>query len=194
MRVFVSIILVLCFFSLQAQKAPKNSISTSLIRLEKNRLSMQSTLKMKYLAGIEYQRLMNKWSFGIKYEYGFNALEVSGESCSDCYYGTGYLREKNIYLTSYYAVFDLFASRLKLNTGLGIYYSKMNYSGDFQGGFTGDGRRINANISTWGIAPNISAVYYPTTRLFIAVQANVRTGRSQAKDIYSNNSWMNWTG
>jgi hypothetical protein len=147
---------------------------------------MYGDYTLKFMTGIEYQRSMNKWSFGVKYEHGFNKIEEYPTNCYDCFYGTGYMREDNIYLTANYSIFDLLNSRLKLNTGLSLYYSNLNFSGDYGGGFSGTGARVNSTYNTFGLAPNISIVYYPIDRLFISVNSNIRYGWSQKLDVNSN--------
>jgi hypothetical protein len=150
--------------------------------MEKNSQTMYEDYKLKFMTGVEYQRFLNKWSFGIKYEHGFNKIEEYPINCYDCFYGTGYMREDNIYLKGSYSIFNLLDSRLMINTGLAIYYSNLNFSGDYEGGFSGTGTRVNSIYNTFGIAPNISIIYYPIERLFISINSNVRYGWSQRFD------------
>jgi hypothetical protein len=110
-RIILLIISIYCLEA-SAQEIEKNSLSTSLIRLEKNSQIIDGDYKLKFMTGIEYQRFENKWSFGIKYEHGFNKMEEYPKKCADCFYGTGYMREDNIYLTTNYSILSLFNSRL----------------------------------------------------------------------------------
>ena len=178
------LLLMISICSLQgmAQDVFNNSLSTSLIRLEANSQTMYGDYKLKFVSGIEYRRIVNKWEFGVKYEHGFNKIDEFPTDCHDCFYGTGYLREDNVYLTANYSVLNLFNSKLKLNTGIGLYYSNLNYSGDFQGGFSGGGTRKNSTYNTIGLAPSLSVDYYPTPRLFISLNSNFRYGLSQRFD------------
>lgn len=131
------------------------------------------------MSGVEYQRLVNKWSFGIKYEHGLNKIEEFPTACADCFYGTGYMREDNIYLTSNYSFLNLFNSRLKLNAGVSLYYSNLKFSGDYQGGLSGGGKRANSTYNTFGVAPSLSILYYPIERLYISLNSNLRYGWSK---------------
>ncbi|RYM30851.1 hypothetical protein ERX46_17365 [Brumimicrobium glaciale] len=182
------LLIALGFFSLKgnAQEQLRNSISVPLIRLEANSQTLNGDLNLKFMTGIEYQRFINKWSFGVKYEHGYNKIEENPTNCYDCFYGTGFMREDNVYLSANYSILDFFNSKLKLNTGLAVYYSNLNFSGDYQGGFSGTGKRENSTFNTFGLAPSISIIYYPTERLFISVNSNIRYGWSQEFDANSN--------
>lgn len=186
MKRIILLIIGICCLEASAQEIQKNSLSTSLIRLEKNSQTMYGDYKLKFMTGIEYQRFVNKWSFGTKYEHGFNKIEEYPTTCADCFYGTGYMREDNIYLTANYSILNLFNSRLKLNTGLSLYYSNLRFSGDYQGGFSGGGTRENSTYNTFGLSPSISMIYYPTERLFISLNSNLRYGWSNEYDANSN--------
>jgi hypothetical protein len=184
-RIILFIISIYCLEA-SAQEIEKNSLSTSLIRLETNSQTIDGDYNLKFMTGIEYQRFGNKWSFGIKYEHGFNKIEEYPTNCADCFYGTGYMREDNIYLTTNYSILNLFNSRLKLNTGASLYYSNLNFSGDYQGGFSGGGTKKNSTYNTLGVAPSLSILYYPIERLFISVNSNLRYGWSKEFDANSN--------
>lgn len=171
-----------------SQETLKNSISTSLLRLERNSQTDHHNLNLKFMTGIEYQRNVNRWNIGVKYEHGYNKIEDIGRhgECYDCFTGTGYMKEDNVYLTSNYSVFNIFNNRLKFNIGMSIYYSYLNYSGDYYGGVSGAGKRENSTYNTFGFAPNISIVYSPTEYLFIAVDASSRIGWSQKFNSQNN--------
>lgn len=141
MKRIILLIISICCLEASAQEIHKNSLSTSLIRLEKNSQTTYGNFKLKFMTGIEYQRFVNKWSLGIK--YGFNKIEEYSTTYVDCFYGAGYIREDNIYLTANYSRLNLFNSRLKLNTGVSLYYSNLKFSGGYQGGLSGVGTRKN---------------------------------------------------
>ncbi len=178
-KIILLFIFSFCSLNSSAQKEHQNSLSTSLIRLEKNSQTLRGDYNLKYITGIEYQRHLNKWSFGIKYEHGLNEIEESSSNCNDCYYGVGLLREDNMYITANYSMLNAFNSKLKLNTDLGLYYSNLNYSGNFQGGFAGTGTRHNSTYNTFGLIPSISILYYPISRFFLAVGTSWRYGGSK---------------
>lgn len=186
MKKIILSIISICCLEASAQEIQKNALSTSLIRLEKNSQTFYGDYKLKFMTGIEYQRFVNKWSYGIKYEHGFNKIKEDPTNCNDCFYGTGYMREDNIYLTINYSILDLYNSRLKLNTGLSVYYSNLNFSGDYQGGMSGGGTIANSTYNTFGLAPSISLIYYPTKRLFISLNSNLRYGWSNEFNANSN--------
>jgi hypothetical protein len=169
-----------------SQEQNLNSLSTSFVRLEKMSSNMNGAFYLKFITGLEYQRQLNKWSFGVRLEHGFNKFEESGENCYDCFYGTSYLRESNAFLTSNYALLSLFDSKLKLNTGLGFYYTNRNQTANLQGGISGGGLRINSNFNLLGFAPSLSVVYFPIPRLFISLNATTRFGWGKELDVENN--------
>jgi hypothetical protein len=179
MRKIVLSLICLCSLEVSAQDFHKNTLSTSLLRLESNSQTIHNQYKLKIMNGIEYQRLVNKWSFGLKYEHGLNKIEEYPSFCYDCFFGTGYLREDNFYLTSNYSVLNLFHSRLKLNTGLSFYYSNLNFSGNYTGGFSGGGTKVNSTFNTIGFAPTLSLSYFPTQRIVVTLNSMVRLGWSR---------------
>lgn len=187
-KLILLILIGICAYTGHAQETFKNSISTSLIRLERNSQTSHHSLNLKFLAGIEYQRVFNKWSIGIKYEHGYNKIEDISRrgECYDCFAGTGYMKEDNVYLTGNYSVFNLFNNRLKFNIGLSLYYSYLNYSGDYSGGISGAGKRENSTYNTFGFAPNIAIVFYPIDYLFISVDATYRVGWSKEFNSLNN--------
>ena len=185
-KIFLLLLITLFSLNSNAQEEQKNSLNISLIRLEKNSQTLYGDYKLKFVTGIEYQRFVNDWSFGIKYEHGFNKIEEYPINCYDCFYGTGYLREDNIYLMTNYSLLNLFNSRFKLNTGVGLYYSNSNYSGNFQGGLWGSGSRVNSTFNTFGLTPGVSIVYFPIPRLFLSLNSSFRFGWSKEYDAQFN--------
>lgn len=179
MQLMKKICLITCLFYILpawCQEIPQNSLSTSLVRLERNSQGLYNDFHLKFMTGIEYQRSVGRWNVGVKYEHGFNRIDYNNIPCADCLYGSGYIREDNVYLTTNYAAVQLLRNRLRLYTGMGLYYSNLNFSGDFQGGIAGGISRINTRYNTVGIAPSISVVFYPIDKLFIAFNSSMRLG------------------
>lgn len=164
-------------------KAQDNSLSTSLIRLEKNSQTIYGKFNLKFMSSIEYQRTIENWSFGVKYEHGLNKINEDCENCYDHFYGTGYLREDNFYLSGSYSFAQLFNSKLKIYSGLSIYYSNLNYAGNFSGGLSGEGTRKDITYNTIGVAPIFTIKYFPIDRLFISVNSNLRFGLSNVYNV-----------
>lgn len=181
--------LLLVFILLATQsgfgQSPKNSLSTSLFRYENNSQAIYGKLNGKFLSGIEYQRILNRWSFGLKYEHGLNKIEERCEGCFDASQGTAYIKEDNIYLSGYYSFPKLFQANLEFYSGLSVYYSHLNYSGAFIGGWNGSHDR-NSTYNTLGICPSIGFKYFPLTQLFIAINSSYRVGKSEVKDQIRN--------
>jgi len=73
-----------------------------------------------------------------------------------------------------------------INVGLSLYYSNLNYSGQFEGGFSGIGTRVDKTYNTLGLAPTLSVNYYPIERLFISLSTNTRFGISNEYNASNN--------
>jgi hypothetical protein len=178
----------LCFFYGMSQDVLKNSITTSVMRLEKNSQTIYGEYQLKLLTSIEYQRHINRWGVSARYEHGFNKIDENPTKCFDCFYGTGLLRENNFFLSVKYELYQLFNSKLQFNTGIGIYYSNLNYSGFFQGGYSGSGMRKNSTYNTIGLSPNFLIKFHPKERFFIGVNTSFRYGWSHAYNaVYEQN-------
>lgn len=184
----VLLLLSLVFLTLTSysQEQNLNSLSTSFVRLEKMSSNMHGAYSLKFITGLEYQRQLNKWSFGVRLEHGFNKFEEGGKNCYDCFYGTSFLRESNAFLASNYSLLSLFDAKVKLNTGLGVYYANRNLTANLQGGISGGGLRINSNFNILGFAPSLSVVYFPIPRLFISLNATARFGWGKELEVENN--------
>lgn len=180
--ILIITLLSFCSLNSSAQEEQKNSLSTSLIRFEKNSQTLRYDFKIKYVTSVEYQRFFNKWSFGVEYEHGLNRIDESSSINYEYFYGTGFLREDNIYVTANYSIFNLFESRLKINTGLGVYFSSLNFSGNFRGGNTISSTPHNSTHNTYGLTPSLSIMYYLTSRLFMSINTSWRFGASKVYD------------
>jgi len=186
MKKFITLyLIVFTTINATAQNKLNNSLSTSLIRFEKNSQSVNNIFTLKFLSGIAYQRTFNKWDFGFKYEYGLNAIKDIKKNGNDFYNGTGLMKESNFYVTSHYSFANYFNSKIVLSTGLSLYYSYINYSGVFSGGLSGNQIKVNNTYNTIGFSPNFNIKYYPINRLFIALNTNIRYGFNSSNDKFT---------
>lgn len=138
-------------------------------------------MEIKFLTGIECQRIMDKWILGVKYEHGFNKVDEYPRNCTDCYDGTGYIREHNVYLTANKSILNAFNSKLKINAGAGVYYSNIHFTGDYEGGINAKFIRVNATYNSIGLSPSLAINYYPIEKLFISLHSGSRLGMSKLK-------------
>ena len=112
MKKLISLYLfLLACLSGYSQEQLKNTLSTSIIRRESNSQSMYGNYQTKFLSGLEYTRAVGKWSFGLKAERGFTDF-YEDCNCNDHFYGTAYIKEHNLYLTSYYTFLQFFDSKI----------------------------------------------------------------------------------
>jgi hypothetical protein len=184
-------LLLLASLAGNAQEKLKNTLSTSIIRRESNSQSLYGNYQTKFLSGLEYTRSVGKWSFGIKGERGLTEFYDDCSTCYDHYYGTAYIKEHNLYLTTYYSFLHFFDSKLIFNGGMDLYYSKLHYYGDFDGGYTFVGNRADDKYKTVGLSPHLSISYFPIKRLFISINSNVRIGVGEMNGWYSDSQGFN---
>ncbi len=173
----------------------KNSLSTSLFRYERNAQAVNSVKSFKFFTALQYERYLNRFRFGVKYENGFNEIMDVCEHCADATFGKSYLKENNFYLTSNYRLFDV-SENFTIDVGMALYYSFSNYHGDFSGGFSGSGERVNRNYNATGIMPSVQLNYFLTKNLFISLQSYLRIGKMYAKNNTQQTSvsYMQWVG
>jgi hypothetical protein len=160
----------------KSQSELNNALSTSLFRVESNSQTMNHNYANKFVTGVEYQRFFGDWALGVALEHGYNKVDDRCFNCYDAYNGTGYLKESSVFLRANYAFVRLFKSKVVFNAGAGIYYSNINYSGLFDGGFSGERKDIRNQYDLFGISPELSIQYFPTERFFISLNSNIKVG------------------
>lgn len=185
-RLLAFVVFIFFMTTLSAQEKHTNVISTSFIRLE-NDLNMPiRKFNIKFITGLEYQKLVNKFLWGFKYEYGTND-EFVGENCFDCRIGTVYTRENNFYLSVQAPLLKSKNHAFILNAGLATYYSNMHYSGRLAGGMTGRELQIlNHTIHHLGLAPSLNIQYLSQNQYFLALNSTLRMGLVPMKKYNSN--------
>lgn len=141
----------------------------------------------KFITGIAYQRLFNKWAVGVKYEHGLNTVNEQCKNCADALYGTAYLHEDNFYITSDYYFLSGMDAHLLLSAGIDLYYARLRYNGHLEGGFTGEGAVVNNLYRTVGVNPHAGITYFPTRWVFLSLGSGIRYGFSQVDDLIDKN-------
>lgn len=177
----VFLVAIFSAFFCCAQDMPKNLLSTSLIRIESGPHNIYPGFTVKIFKDIEYQRFVNRWRLGVRYEHGINKKTENPGALADDIVGVAYRREDNLYLMANYTLLKLMDSRLMLYSGLGMYYSNSKYFGNFfqfgRGYFLID-RRYN----TLGLAPRLGLDYFPSNRFYLSLNSSMRIGRGTGYD------------
>jgi hypothetical protein len=183
-------ILVLCSFATASAQpgttGNKHVLSTTLFKLESNSHTLFNRLRPKMYSGLEYERIFNRWSWATSLEYAFNQINEGCNKCADHYYGTGYLREYNVFTGLNYRVVGGAMSAIQLFIGTDMYYAHLNYSGDFGGGFTGRGLRLRDSYDSFGIRQRVGIHVYPTTRIRVTITTSSRFGYSSKNGTDAN--------
>jgi hypothetical protein len=160
----------------KSQSELNNALSTSLFRVESNSQTINHNFANKFVTGVEYQRFFGDWALGVTLEHGYNKIDDRCFNCSDAFNGTGYLKESSVFLRANYAFVRLLKSKIVFNDGAGIYYSSIKYSGFFSGGIFLVAADISNQYDLFGISPELSIQYFPTERLFISLNSNIKVG------------------
>ncbi|MBL4862588.1 MAG: hypothetical protein JKY09_06180, partial [Crocinitomicaceae bacterium] len=74
-------------------------------------------------------------------------------------------------------------AKFQLFTGSDLYYSNINYSGDFQGGLSGGGERLDDNYHSFGVLHRLGIHFYPISSVRITLITSYRLGFTWHKGI-----------
>lgn len=184
------IILLLLLFSstVFAQEDQKNKhvLSTVLFKLESNSQTFHFDLepKVSYI-DLEYERIFNRWSWSTNIGYGLARIKDDCRKCADHFSGIGYLQEYYLFTGVNYRITRKLISRFQFFIGTDLYYSYLNYSGNFGGGFSGKGIQRDDKNNSFGVRQRIGIHFYAVPRLRITLTTSSRLGYSWEKPINS---------
>jgi len=178
----ITIILFSCTL-VSAQQENKNVLSSTLFKLESNTQTLYNNLTPKFFTSLGYERIFSKWSWSASAQRAYTKINEDCEGCADHYYGTGYLREYNLFAGINYRIVGKTTSKFQLFTGTDLYYANINYSGDFSGGFSVTGVRKSDNYNSFGIRERLGVHFYPTSKLRITFTTSFRLGFTWKKGI-----------
>jgi|GEM_PF-1998409 len=180
------LIAALLTFSLQinAQNAPtsKHEIGLSFANLERDFETLNRPMSFKWVPELYYSRHFSKLEWISRIGYGSNAIDDNCKNCADQYYGTGRLKEFNFSSGFRYHFFQSKDFKLLPFLESGVYYQHTNYSGDFDGGFSGAGTTYDRAHWSAGWAGRFGLSYRPTEQFVISAFTTVRAGWGTTKD------------
>ncbi|MBN4071316.1 hypothetical protein JYT72_02280 [Crocinitomix catalasitica] len=178
MKCLFAILILLGTYSVfgQGDLEFKNSFSTCLFKLENTSATLHNKLEPKFITGISYERRFSKWSWISSVQYGENLIQDNCNNCFDQYYGTGQLKELNFFSGLNFTFNQFSKSKIKWFIGTDAYISLLNYRGDFMGGISGAGAKLNRNHMYIGGLQRFGMHYYLVPRLRFSVITSFRLG------------------
>ncbi|MCC6724483.1 MAG: hypothetical protein IT258_08230 [Saprospiraceae bacterium] len=181
--------LLLIFFivnslHLLAQQNPvfKHEIGVAPFALERNKQTLNGPKAPKGFYRMFYNRHFHRWSWTNSIGYGKNNIKDKEQGCADCFYGTGRMKELVFTSGLRFRFSILGMTKIKGYLEWGTHFTLFNYSGDFEGGFTGQGTVIDLNSKTWGIYSEAGLTYSPMPRISFFAST-----RYKAYNIFSRN-------
>jgi hypothetical protein len=168
----------------QEEKLLKNEIDLSFFSYEVNSETLNPWPNPKFIPGVNYNRYFSNWSWTTNLEFGRNSLTDDCPGCSDNFYGVGKMTEVIISGGLRYTFLKQRSHMLKPFVESDLYYSYVTYKGDFQGGFTGNGTKIDNSYNTFGISERAGLIFLPVQSLSLTVSLSLRLGTGTVKDNY----------
>ncbi len=187
MRYLKTLLLCLFFASnacllAQQNTSLKHEIGVSPFSVEWNSETENSPIVAKGFYRVFYNRHYDKWTWTNSLSYGKNNINDKSEDCGDCFEGTGRMKELVATTGLRYHFFRKSPSRIKPFLESGLFFSNMHYSGEFDGGFGGQGISLDFSNEVTGIYGQLGLIYTPTPRVSLQVSAAYRGG----KDFFGN--------
>jgi hypothetical protein len=170
----------------QDDKQLQHQIGISPFVLEMNTETINQELEPKLLTSLYYLNQLNKrWSWNSQIEYGENSLNDNCRSCADHIYGKGQYSELSVFSGLKFTLNANKEWRLKYNLGLDIYASRLNYSGYFEGGWSGGFYFRNNTYWVVGGQLGLGLNYAISKRIIISSNTSLRIGYGFQKNLYT---------
>ena len=188
MKYFVTSLLLFCFNITSAQEEPniEHLIFTTVFKFEAGTKTQNivNTFIPKSYKSLGYEMTLDKWSYSTSFEY--TAMKIDDDCvCYDHYHGVGYLKEFNLFSGVSYRLVS--KSKIQLIVGTDIYYSSVSYSGEFEGGFNGQGISIDKDYDSYGIRQRLGMHFFPIQRLRLSLTTSARLGQTLEKVNHNTN-------
>jgi hypothetical protein len=160
----------------QTNAKPRQELGISFFAWEKNFVTLHNPLAFKLVPGVQYIRFSEKWHWASTLLYGNNLIEDNCTGCFDHFYGLGRLKEWNI--SSGFRRNFLEQQRFQVQPWVetAAYFEHFRYQGDFQGGFTGGGTRLNRAYWSIGLTGRFGLLYSPNGLLTISAYSTFKIG------------------
>lgn len=167
----------------QEGKELKNAIGVSFFVLEQTSETLNPTLAPKFVFGADYNRYFSNWSWIWGMESGKNSINED-PGCCDFFYGKGKMTEFTVSTGLRYTFLQKKKFFIKPLLESDLYYSYIRYAGDFGGGFSGDGIKLDKSYNVAGLTFKAGFSVYPIQKISITVLASARHGWGTVKDHY----------
>lgn len=170
--------LLACVVPVHAQDKPMNRLSTRLFIYEITEESIHDKdYHASFLKGIYYERTI------IKNLQGVIGISLENKrindicECNDMYYGTGDFKETEVLLGIRNEINIKPVPILKPLLGVDLSYGASSYSGDFSGGFFGQGYNFDNTYNKIGLAGDAGISFEPLNNLVITAFTSLRLSR-----------------
>lgn len=179
-----TIIFICSLNFVQSQTEPeyKNQFINSIYRIEtiSEGINSNSIINIKanrLFNELLYERHLRKNVFGVfGIGYGEKTIEDDCKTCRDHFYGIGNFKEFNLLVGSKISI-GLFKSNIIIPLiEPKIYYSRSSYSGNFQGGFSGQGLVFDNKYNKFGFLGSIGADIVLYNRIIITPLCSIKIG------------------
>lgn len=165
------------FSQAKSDSTLRNELGFTILRLERNSETINHSSHFKALTGMYFIRSFGKgFGWEMKAEYGDNTVDDDCQGCADHFSGPGVMTEINVASGVRKTFFEGKWSRLKPFIQLNVNASRIRYSGNFSGGFTGAGLRLDHTSYYIGPELRFGLELYPNSRIPITLSHGYKLG------------------
>ncbi len=172
----------------QEPKHINKEIGLSFFTLEMNSETLNHEIEPKFVYGVYFNQYFSNLSWISHLEYDKNGIEDDCKTCLDTYYGKGKMTEFDISTGLRYTFLEQRTLFVKPFIESDLFFSNILYKGDFGGGFSGSGIKIDNSHSTFGILVRTGLIFYPISRISISISSSARFGTGTKINHYQDNS------
>jgi hypothetical protein len=185
-RLIFTILTVIFSLTIYGQEGQelKKEIGISFFVIEFNSETLNIQLDPKFVYGVSFNRYYSNWSWINNLEFGKNVINDECRQCSDTYYGKGNMTELIASSGLRYTFYKRKSCIIKPIIESDLYYSYIRYTGDFQGGFFGQGRQLDNSYNILGISGRVGLSFYPVQKISLTVSSSIRFGGGKIRDHY----------
>ncbi len=198
-HLIITIAGILIFHVCPAQDKPMNRLSTSLFTYE----SIDETINdgiysTTYFSGLYYQRVISKsWQGAIGINLENKLIDDNCKNCADNFYGMGNFKETELLLGIRNEIELKSCTKIKPLLGVDVSYASSTYSGDFSGGFGGQGYTFDNSYDKLGVAGDAGISFEPFHNLVLTALTSLKFSRifeeRKLEDLKTEYSSLKWT-
>jgi hypothetical protein len=170
----------------QADQQLNKETGMSFFTIDRNPETLNHRLEPKFVYGIYFNRYFSNLSWISNLEFGKNVINDNCPRCADTFYGKGKMTELIISSGLRYSFLKQRSLIIKPFIESDLYYSYVLYKGDFGGGFTGAGIKVDKSYNTFGILVRAGLSFYPVHKISLTISSSSRFGTGTVNNHYQN--------